>query len=89
MRRIMKQFFSPNRVLDIDETDGDADLPSASILDVSVTDGDLPETNVFRYKVVENAFGADKFEMVTNADGSGSLKITKVCSKSVSNGTVI
>lgn len=66
-------------MLEIDETDGD-DLPLGSILDVSVTDGDLPETNNFRYKVVENAFGADKFTMVTNPDGTGSLKITKVCS---------
>lgn len=65
------------RVLEIDETNGN-DLPLESILDVRVIDGDLPETNSFRYKVVENAFGADKFTMITNPDGSGSLKIIKV-----------
>ncbi|OQR68970.1 neural-cadherin-like [Tropilaelaps mercedesae] len=69
-------FVKKEWVLEIDETDGD-DLPLGSILDVSVTDGDLPETNSFRYKVVENAFGADKFTMITNPDGTGSLKIIK------------
>ncbi|XP_022688346.1 putative neural-cadherin 2 [Varroa jacobsoni] len=69
-------FVKKEWVLEIDETNGN-DLPLESILDVRVIDGDLPETNSFRYKVVENAFGADKFTMITNPDGSGSLKIIK------------
>ncbi|RWS18093.1 Neural-cadherin-like protein, partial [Leptotrombidium deliense] len=47
------------------------------ILVVSVNDGDLLETNRFSYKVLDNTFGADKFTMVTNSDGTGSLKVAK------------
>ncbi|XP_022238088.1 neural-cadherin-like [Limulus polyphemus] len=60
----------------VDETDGD-NIPQESILVVSVNDKDLLETNRFSYEVLETAFGADKFTMLTNPDGTGSLKITK------------
>ena len=35
------------------------------------------ETNRFSYKVADKQFGADKFTMVTNIDGTGSLKVAK------------
>ncbi|XP_015922304.1 neural-cadherin-like isoform X1 [Parasteatoda tepidariorum] len=60
----------------VDETEGD-DIPELPILVVSVKDEDLLETNRFSYKVINNTFGADKFTMVTNSDGTGSLKIAK------------
>lgn len=63
--------------VEVDETEGD-NIPETPILVVSVNDGDLLETNRFSYKVIDNAFGADKFTMVTNSDGTGSLKIAKV-----------
>uniref|UniRef100_T1DFT0 Putative cadherin n=1 Tax=Cupiennius salei TaxID=6928 RepID=T1DFT0_CUPSA len=62
--------------VEVDETEGD-NIPETPILVVSVNDGDLLETNRFSYKVIDNAFGADKFTMVTNSDGTGSLKIAK------------
>lgn len=62
----------------MDETEGDL-LPETPILVVSVNDQDLLETNRFSYKVLENSpnTGADKFTMVTNSDGTGSLKVAK------------
>lgn len=46
------------------------------ILTVTVHDED--ETNNFQFKVLENSgFGADKFTMVRNNDGTGSLKIVQ------------
>ncbi|KFM57364.1 Neural-cadherin, partial [Stegodyphus mimosarum] len=60
----------------VDETEGD-DIPELPILVVSVRDEDLLETNRFSYKVINSTFGADKFTMVTNSDGTGSLKVAK------------
>ncbi|KPL94053.1 neural-cadherin-like protein [Sarcoptes scabiei] len=62
--------------VEVDETDGEM-LPETPILVVSVNDQDLLETNRFSYRVLENSFGADKFTMVTNSDGTGSLKVAK------------
>lgn len=62
--------------VEVDETEGDV-LPEGPLLVVSVNDGDLLETNRFSYKVLENAFGWDKFTMVTNSDGTGTLKAAK------------
>ncbi|XP_050307526.1 neural-cadherin-like isoform X2 [Anthonomus grandis grandis] len=60
---------------EVDETDGSA-LPEMPILTVTVHDED--ETNKFQYKVIENSgYGADKFTMVRNNDGTGSLKIVQ------------
>nr|CAH0107911.1 unnamed protein product [Daphnia galeata] len=60
---------------EVDETDGIA-LPDAPILTVTVHDED--ETNKFHYKVIESSgFGADKFTMVRNNDGTGSLKVVQ------------
>ncbi|CAG7819551.1 unnamed protein product [Allacma fusca] len=60
---------------EVDETDGTA-LPDTPILTVTVHDED--ETNKFHYKVLENSgYGADKFTMVRNNDGTGSLKIVQ------------
>ncbi|GFR26878.1 neural-cadherin [Trichonephila clavata] len=70
------QFTKMEWQVEVDETEGD-NIPETPILVVSVNDGDLLETNRFSYKVIDNAFGADKFTMVTNSDGTGSLKIAK------------
>ncbi|XP_070157602.1 neural-cadherin isoform X7 [Polyergus mexicanus] len=60
---------------EVDETEG-PDLPEMPILTVTVHDED--ETNKFQYKVIENSgYGADKFTMVRNNDGTGSLKIVQ------------
>ncbi|KAF5301279.1 hypothetical protein FQA39_LY19101 [Lamprigera yunnana] len=60
---------------EVDETDG-TNLPEMPILTVTVHDED--ETNKFQYKVIENSgYGADKFTMVRNNDGTGSLKIVQ------------
>lgn len=60
---------------EVDETDGTT-LPDMPILTVTVHDED--ETNKFQYKVIENSgLGADKFTMVRNNDGTGSLKIVQ------------
>ncbi|XP_066902324.1 neural-cadherin isoform X6 [Halyomorpha halys] len=60
---------------EVDETDG-VNLPETPILTVTVHDED--ETNKFQYKVIENSgYGADKFTMVRNNDGTGSLKIVQ------------
>lgn len=63
-------------LVEVDETEGDS-LPELPILVVSVNDGDLLETNRFSYKVIEGHAGSDKFTMVTNSDGTGSLKVAK------------
>ncbi|UYV67730.1 hmr-1 [Cordylochernes scorpioides] len=70
------EFTKKDWYVEVDETEGD-NIPETPILVVSVNDGDLLETNRFSYKVIDNAFGADKFTMVTNSDGTGSLKIAK------------
>lgn len=58
---------------EVDETNGTY-IPETPILTVTVQDED--ETNAFQYKVVPNSgLGADKFAMVRNTDGTGSLKI--------------
>jgi hypothetical protein len=62
-------------ITEVDETDGNL-LPDAPILTVTVHDED--ESNKFHYKVIESSgFGADKFTMVRNNDGTGSLKVVQ------------
>merc|ERR1719361_1834768 len=62
-------------VTEVDETDGSL-LPDAPILTVTVHDED--ESNKFHYKVIDSSgFGADKFTMVRNNDGTGSLKVVQ------------
>ncbi|XP_045472649.1 neural-cadherin isoform X1 [Harmonia axyridis] len=69
------QFTKDEWFTEVDETDGTA-LPEMPILTVTVHDED--ETNKFQYKVIENSgYGADKFTMVRNNDGTGSLKIVQ------------
>lgn len=70
------EFTKKKWYVQVDETEGD-DIPELPILVVSVRDEDLLETNRFSYKVINTTFGADKFTMVTNSDGTGSLKIAK------------
>ncbi|XP_068201441.1 neural-cadherin-like isoform X2 [Palaemon carinicauda] len=62
-------------VTEVDETEGQH-LPSDPILTLSVEDEDLK--NNFKYNVVESSgFGAERFAMVSNKDGTGSLVIIK------------
>ncbi|XP_026836145.1 neural-cadherin isoform X7 [Drosophila erecta] len=69
------QFTKDEWFTEVDETDGTA-LPEMPILTVTVHDED--ETNKFQYKVIDNSgYGADKFTMVRNNDGTGSLKIVQ------------
>ncbi|XP_011867959.1 PREDICTED: neural-cadherin-like isoform X1 [Vollenhovia emeryi] len=69
------QFTKDEWFTEVDETEG-PDLPEMPILTVTVHDED--ETNKFQYKVIENSgYGADKFTMVRNNDGTGSLKIVQ------------
>ncbi|KDR14826.1 Neural-cadherin [Zootermopsis nevadensis] len=69
------QFTKDEWFTEVDETDG-TNLPEPPILTVTVHDED--ETNKFQYKVIENSgYGADKFTMVRNGDGTGSLKIVQ------------
>ncbi|XP_068904354.1 neural-cadherin isoform X8 [Tenebrio molitor] len=69
------QFTKDEWFTEVDETDGTT-LPEMPILTVTVHDED--ETNKFQYKVLENSgYGADKFTMVRNNDGTGSLKIVQ------------
>ncbi|XP_059485823.1 neural-cadherin isoform X5 [Neocloeon triangulifer] len=69
------QFTKDEWFTEVDETDG-SNLPETPILTVTVHDED--ETNKFQYKVIENSgYGADKFTMVRNNDGTGSLKIVQ------------
>nr|CAD7427266.1 unnamed protein product [Timema monikensis] len=59
----------------IDETDG-ITLPETPILTVTVHDED--ETNKFQYKIVDNSgYGADRFKIFRNSDGTGALMIAK------------
>ncbi|XP_035781928.1 neural-cadherin-like isoform X3 [Anopheles albimanus] len=61
--------------VEVEETDGNT-LPEAPILTVTVNDDD--EINNFQYKIIESSgYGADKFAMVKNADGTGSLKVVQ------------
>lgn len=62
--------------VDVAETDAD-NLPLLPILIVSANDGDLFETNKFAYRVVSSNIGSDKFTLVTNSDGTGSLRVVK------------
>ncbi|XP_037905049.1 neural-cadherin isoform X5 [Hermetia illucens] len=69
------QFTKDEWFTEVDETDG-TNLPEMPILTVTVHDDD--ETNKFQYKVIDNSgYGADKFTMVRNNDGTGSLKIVQ------------
>ncbi|XP_044596396.1 neural-cadherin isoform X6 [Cotesia glomerata] len=69
------QFTKEEWLTEVDETDG-TNLPEMPILTVTVHDDD--ETNKFQYKVLDDSgFGADKFTMVRNNDGTGSLKIVQ------------
>ena len=61
--------------VEVDET-LDGKIPETPILIVQVNDADSLESNRFSYKVIAGQY-ADKFTMVTNADGTGSLKIAK------------
>ncbi|XP_076325233.1 neural cadherin isoform X1 [Tachypleus tridentatus] len=70
------EFTKKNWYVPVDETEGD-NIPETPILVVSVNDKDLLETNRFSYKVIDDAFGSDRFTMVTNSDGTGSLKVAK------------
>ncbi|XP_023290813.1 neural-cadherin isoform X1 [Orussus abietinus] len=70
------QFTKDEWLTEVDETDDGSNLPEMPILTVTVHDED--ETNKFQYKVIENSgYGADKFTMVRNNDGTGSLKIVQ------------
>ncbi|XP_015602417.1 neural-cadherin isoform X3 [Cephus cinctus] len=69
------QFTKDEWRTEVDETYG-SELPEMPILTVTVHDED--ETNKFQYKVLEDSgYGADKFTMVRNNDGTGSLKIVQ------------
>lgn len=66
-------FVKDEWITEVDETN-DTALPLHSILTVTVHDED--ESNNFTYKIIENSgYGANKFEMVKGADGTGSLRI--------------
>ncbi|XP_050303597.1 neural-cadherin-like [Anthonomus grandis grandis] len=68
-------FTKPEWFAEVDETYGEI-LPEMPILTVTVHDED--ETNEFQYEVVENSgYGAEKFAMVRNNDGTGSLKVVQ------------
>lgn len=59
--------------VEVEETDG-ATLPDAPILTVTVNDED--EINNFQYRIIDSSgYGADKFTMIKNTDGTGSLKV--------------
>ncbi|XP_049964454.1 neural-cadherin-like [Schistocerca serialis cubense] len=60
---------------EVEETDS-RNIPEEPILTVSVHDED--ETNDFVYEIIENSgYGSDKFIIISNSDGSGSIKIVK------------
>ncbi|KAK7066552.1 Cadherin [Halocaridina rubra] len=62
-------------IIEIEETVGSS-IPEKPILTVSVSDNDA--NNSFTYIVVKSSgFGADKFTMVTNVNGTGSLLVAK------------
>ncbi|XP_021703018.1 neural-cadherin isoform X1 [Aedes aegypti] len=61
--------------VEVEETDGNI-LPEAPILTVTVNDDD--EINNFQYKIIESSgYGADKFAMIKNNDGTGSLRVVQ------------
>ncbi|CAH1131679.1 unnamed protein product [Ceutorhynchus assimilis] len=70
----MPPFFTKDEwFTEVEETDAKT-LPEMPILTVTVHDED--EVNDFQYKVLQNSgYGADKFIMIRNNDGTGSLKI--------------
>lgn len=68
-------FTRPEWFVEVDET-FDNKIPETPILIVQVIDADTLESNRFTYRVLPG-FGSDKFTMVTNVDGTGSLKIAK------------
>ncbi|XP_068232681.1 neural-cadherin-like isoform X1 [Palaemon carinicauda] len=69
------RFTKDEWLIETEETDG-SNLPEEPLLTVTVQDED--NTNVFSYRVVDSSgFGADKFTMVTNDDGTGSLMVIK------------
>ncbi|XP_066976565.1 neural-cadherin-like isoform X1 [Macrobrachium rosenbergii] len=69
------RFTKDEWVIETDETDS-LSLPTEPILTVTVYDED--ENNTFAYKVIDSSgYGADKFEMLTNDDGTGSLVVVK------------
>uniref|UniRef100_A0A6G1SIF4 Neural-cadherin n=1 Tax=Aceria tosichella TaxID=561515 RepID=A0A6G1SIF4_9ACAR len=61
--------------VEVDET-LESKIPETPILIVQVNDLDSLESNRFTYRVL-SGYGSDRFTMVTNADGTGSLKIAK------------
>ncbi|KAG8262824.1 hypothetical protein J6590_045019 [Homalodisca vitripennis] len=71
----MPPAFTKNEwVTEVSESE-DGRIPDHAILTVNVIDQD--ETNNFYYKVVEGSgLGTDKFMMVRNPDGTGSLRVT-------------
>lgn len=72
----MPPFFTkPETTIEVDET-LDGKIQETPILIAQVNDGDSLESNRFSYKVLDGP-GSDKFTMVTNADGTGALKIAK------------
>lgn len=61
--------------VEVEETDAGL-VPDTPILTVTVSDED--EINDFQYKIIENSgYGADKFKMIKNSDGTGSLKVVQ------------
>ncbi|XP_049764500.1 neural-cadherin-like, partial [Schistocerca cancellata] len=69
------EFSKDEWFVEVDETDGD-NLPQKPILTVTVRDQD--EQNAFQYEVIANSgYGANKFALVRNNDGTGSLKVVK------------
>lgn len=61
--------------VEVEETDAGI-IPETPILTVTVSDED--EINDFQYKIIENSgYGADKFKMIKNNDGTGSLKVVQ------------
>nr|CAD7204937.1 unnamed protein product [Timema douglasi] len=69
------KFTKEEWLTEVDETDG-ITLPETPILTVTVHDED--ETNKFQYKIVDNSgYGADKFKIFRNSDGTGALMIDK------------
>lgn len=69
------QFAREDWFVEVDET-LDGRIPETPILIVHVNDADSLESNRFSYRVIDGV-GSDKFTMVTNSDGTGSLKIAK------------
>jgi hypothetical protein len=61
--------------VEVEETNG-GNLPEQPILTVTVNDDD--EVNNFEYRILESSgYGADKFEMIRNSDGTGSLRVVQ------------